>query len=531
MAYPQAVSVTTTGLATKSATQTINLPGTTVSGRGLLMILARDGAGSNPAAPSGWTELHSSDTNLSGRAVFLRETDGADGSSVNVDIGLSACVSAIVVELADWNAVEIYSGVGGPSYDVSSSPDPSNLSPSWGADDNLWIAAVAAVDDNGVFTSAPANFTDLTQIAAGGAINDSAECAVAFRELNASSLNPGTFSMDEAEGWVAFTIAVQPGTKGPSDSATPTNIGPGIGSMALSGNAANVDVPANVAPGLETVAINGQPVELSNAETIAAGHGGLSLTGQPLTVESPANIQPGQGTYGITGIAVSVLTSVEIAPALGSTALTGFDLSVLADVDIAAGIGSLSLNGFSVSVDDEQITSINPGAGSIALAGEIVGLSAVSDLTPGIGSLALSGEAVSVESGFTLSPGVGSITCAGMAVTLDASALITPGLAELALMGQAANVAQPEDISPATASLAISGQTASIYNPVSLSIDIGGIAVTGLSVSLELIEGDGPEPFTGLLLMSKQENVYLSGKKEHIYVASKVKSTLVTAIK
>ena len=341
---------------------------------------------------------------------------------------------------------------------------------------------------------------------------------------NANSLSAQS---DVSPGQASASLA---GSTGP-DIDQPQEVTAGQGSMVLSGNAANVDVPSNVAPGLETVAISGQPVDLTNAETIAAGQGGASLTGQPLTVASPANIQPGQGTYGITGIAVSVLTSVEIAPALGSTALTGFDLSVLADVDIAAGIGSLSLNGFSVSVDDEQITSINPGAGSIALAGEIVGLSAVSDLTPGAGSMALSGEAVDLSSGFTLSPGVAAITCAGMAVTLDASALITPGLAELALMGQAANVAQPEDISPATASLAISGQTASIYNPVSLSIDIGGIAVTGLSVSLELIEGDGPEPFTGLLLMSKQENVYLSGKKEHIYVASKVKSTLVTAIK
>lgn len=236
----------------------------------------------------------------------------------------------------------------------------------------------------------------------------------------------GTISASGLSPVLTAPADVSPGIGSTALSGRPVSVeavsvvAPGIGTIAMSGLAPTVSAPADVSPGVGSVALTGSAVDVEDVTVVDPAVGDIAFTGSPVTVESPANIQPGQGSYAVTGIAVSLLTSVEIAPALGGTALTGFDLSVLADVDIAAGIGSLSLNGFSVSVDDEQTTSINPGAGSLALAGEIVGLSAVSDLTPGIGSVALSGESVSVESGFTLLPGVAAITCAGMAVTLDA---------------------------------------------------------------------------------------------------------------
>jgi hypothetical protein len=100
---------------------------------------------------------------------------------------------------------------------TAAAADPASLSPSWGADDTLWIA----VHGNGMtnisgawtgITAAPTNYTDFVETGAAdtSTIGD-CEAAVAFRPLNASSEDVGGFTTDLSNARNhAFVIAVRP---------------------------------------------------------------------------------------------------------------------------------------------------------------------------------------------------------------------------------------------------------------------------------------------------------------------------------
>lgn len=91
----------------------------------------------------------------------------------------------------------------------STDPDPPSLTPSWGAEDTLWLAVVE-IDDVTVPTAAPTNYGNFETIA--GATS-SASQALATRALNAATENPGVFTMT-TEQWRAQTIAIRPAAGG-----------------------------------------------------------------------------------------------------------------------------------------------------------------------------------------------------------------------------------------------------------------------------------------------------------------------------
>jgi hypothetical protein len=106
---------------------------------------------------------------------------------------------------------------------TGTAPDCGSLNPAgWGAEDTLWIAVGGSGEDNttGSYTgigTAPANYTGqadsgISADAAGGI-----EGSVAFRQLNAASEDPGTWSMDTSNArGSALLIAVRPAPVIPS---------------------------------------------------------------------------------------------------------------------------------------------------------------------------------------------------------------------------------------------------------------------------------------------------------------------------
>ncbi len=99
---------------------------------------------------------------------------------------------------------------------VGTAPDAASLSPSWGADDTLWIAVGASGEDSltGSYTgiaTAPTNYgnqadSGISADAIGGVAG-----SVAFRQVNAASENPGTWTMDTSNArGAALLIAVRP---------------------------------------------------------------------------------------------------------------------------------------------------------------------------------------------------------------------------------------------------------------------------------------------------------------------------------
>jgi hypothetical protein len=92
-------------------------------------------------------------------------------------------------------------------------------SPSWGADDTLWIAVAVNGETSltGTFTditAAPASYTNMFQVlAVGGDVIGAIGGAVAFRQLNTATEDQGTWTLDVgAASHSVLAIAVRPAT-------------------------------------------------------------------------------------------------------------------------------------------------------------------------------------------------------------------------------------------------------------------------------------------------------------------------------
>lgn len=104
---------------------------------------------------------------------------------------------------------------------TSAAADPASLSPSWGAEDTLWIAVGGSGETGtgGAYTgiaSAPTNYTDYAESGESADAVGAVEGAVAFRQLNAASEDVGPFSVDVSSARnAALVIAVRPAAETP----------------------------------------------------------------------------------------------------------------------------------------------------------------------------------------------------------------------------------------------------------------------------------------------------------------------------
>lgn len=222
MAFPTVQTQNTSQESSATTTHTVSLPSGIVSGDLLLAFMAID-AGSAPftSFPGGWTEIKdvSETQNFVTLAVAYRDADGGEGASISVSTTPSAQSAHATYRITGHdtgNAPEISTGASGDS----NTADPDSLTPTGGAKDYLWFA-LCAVDGSGstgpwAVTAAPSNYTNLVSSESGGA-TDGSTVGVARRELNASSEDPGTFTLEEVGGkeWFAATLAVHPGAAVP----------------------------------------------------------------------------------------------------------------------------------------------------------------------------------------------------------------------------------------------------------------------------------------------------------------------------
>lgn len=104
-------------------------------------------------------------------------------------------------------------------YGATDSPNSDVVTPNWTQNDTLFIS-IETNDNNSVVTAYPANYTQSQLNQTGG----SQECGVgvAGRNLNATSDNPGAFTLDDGEQWFAWTVAVPPDGASPPTGWTGT---------------------------------------------------------------------------------------------------------------------------------------------------------------------------------------------------------------------------------------------------------------------------------------------------------------------
>lgn len=244
MAFPSVTTADTqTGSVTTNATTfPLTYPTNLQNGDLILAFISSDGNQTTPGTwPAGWVTNNWNGGQTTNSLVIAKKvSNGAETGTFNVT-GLSS-------EQGPWRVIRIpaaqWEGTLGTSFGNSAStdgsvtatnggsastnanPDPPSNDPfNWAAEDTLWIA-IAGNDGTPTYSGFPANYTQEDHSTSGGHSQSSggaggAGMGIAYRKLNASSENPGTFTLTGSEQWATFTIAVRPAA--PAAPPTPYN--------------------------------------------------------------------------------------------------------------------------------------------------------------------------------------------------------------------------------------------------------------------------------------------------------------------
>jgi hypothetical protein len=188
----------------------VSMPATVNAGELLLMIYSFDDPTST-TKPAGWDDVPI--TNLPEFGVFAKVADGSEGgTTVNVVTSVAATGAVQVYRISMWKGT-VAKGVSAANIVTGTSANPNSdiLSPSaGGVRQRLWISACGAQDDDATATADPTDYPKGEYTASGGGSNNGAIVATAYRELAASSENPGAFTLNQTQVWQATTIAVEP---------------------------------------------------------------------------------------------------------------------------------------------------------------------------------------------------------------------------------------------------------------------------------------------------------------------------------
>lgn len=368
MAFPEVRSSRLTVVGSNSTSWTIEFPQSpadikdggsdyVVAGDLILVSIGRDGNGTTASITGGFSTIFNNVVGTAARGItFAKVAAGTEGNftfTTNSEQGV-----ARVVVIKNWYGALTGVEVSANATGTDAAPDPANLAPSWGAADTYWRAFAA--HDSGLrsITAYPTNFTDNQNSDASGGGNG-AGLGSAGNKLNASSLNPTAFTLDSADDWIAWVIAIRPstaytGSVSESASATdsPTSVRTTLGSSSESGSANETENSVGTFGSSRTEAASSTDVPSSSASVGAAGSEAASAT------ESQSASISGSSS-------VSESSSASDAQSASLTSLGDINESASAD-DVSVS----SFNGDSDTVEtgsatDTQTNSIT-GAGAVS---------------------------------------------------------------------------------------------------------------------------------------------------------------------
>ena len=201
---------------------TVTLPSGIISGDLILLFFAADGF---PFVtwPAGYTEILDFAPGLGPTlSVAYRQADGTEGANITVTTDNAERSAHIVYRISGQinpsiQAPEVSTGASG----TSTAPNPASLTPTGGAKNYLWVASCGS-DGIATVDGFPTNYINGLNV--NGTVSTACSIGSAERDLNATSEDPGTFTLNISEGWVAATVAVHPALPGPAVEATNTSV-------------------------------------------------------------------------------------------------------------------------------------------------------------------------------------------------------------------------------------------------------------------------------------------------------------------
>lgn len=208
--YPVVEATSTYHADSELDSHPVTLPTGITAGDLLLLFLTLPRmAGSNIDLPSGWSSLYadnyatgSSYTKVRG---IYKTASGSEGGTVTVATPGLARFASVGLRISGWQGTP---EAGTAAKAASANPNPPSLSPSWGSDKTLWLAVAHSSAADAV-SSYPSSYTDGLTIYTGVFNEYHARATAARRELEASSDDPGTFTLAQSVDWVANTVAVR----------------------------------------------------------------------------------------------------------------------------------------------------------------------------------------------------------------------------------------------------------------------------------------------------------------------------------
>ncbi len=209
--FPQVKSTNTSTSPDSSTTHTVSLPSGIETGDLILLFMAIDNSSTTVTWPSGWTQLANNASGSNRISIAYKVATSAGGSSVNVTTSNQQPSAHQTVRISGFTGTPAISSV---ASGTSSSLDTPNLDPSaWGTAKTLWFSVTARNSGSSRPTSVyPTNYTNGVTVHIDDPTSgtDGATLSTARRELEASSENPGAFTITGGtDPWRGYTIGIQ----------------------------------------------------------------------------------------------------------------------------------------------------------------------------------------------------------------------------------------------------------------------------------------------------------------------------------
>lgn len=198
---------------TSGTSTTIFMPdGSNVTDYGIVAVVQGNTSGTI-TWPAGWTNIGTNTDSGTGyrfeaRYHLVTGSEGWDGTDDSISLSHSSSdIVAVVWTFSSHGIATSAPAIGTFPTGDSVSPDPPNLTPAWGSDENYWICGYANNDH--LTPSYPTNYTLDNISSTRGSLGTMGGAGFAARILTATSENPGAFTDNGDTLWYAWTIAVR----------------------------------------------------------------------------------------------------------------------------------------------------------------------------------------------------------------------------------------------------------------------------------------------------------------------------------
>jgi hypothetical protein len=211
MTFPSLVGTVAQTLGTTATTTpVVNLPSGMQAGE-LISVLIRVAVAGAIGFPAGWVRTinDASDASDDQTALAFHFCDGTEGSTITLS-SASGKFSALAWRVADTKGIPEFATL---VTGTSTTPDPGTITPTGGARDYLfvWVGGWEG-EQTSPPAAAPSGYSGLAGADSGtaGAITTNTRVAIAWKQANASSEDPGSITISASDDWTATVLCYHP---------------------------------------------------------------------------------------------------------------------------------------------------------------------------------------------------------------------------------------------------------------------------------------------------------------------------------